>query len=77
MILRNLWMVCFRSLGSISEGKFDTELDLARRLSRIQLSERRVSDVEIVTNEVGMVEDVEEFRTELESITFTVSPILR
>src|ERR1044072_2677726 len=67
----------FRTVGSISEGKFDTELNLARGLSCIQLAERGVSDIKIITNEVGMVEDVEEFRTELESITLLEAPILR
>ena len=64
-------------VGSISEGKFDPELNLARCLSCIQGTERGVSGIKIITNEVGMVEDVEELRTELESITLFVSPILR
>src|SRR5919112_1504060 len=64
-------------VGSISEGKLEPELNLARCLSCIQGTERGVSGIKIVTNKVRMVEDVEEFRTELESITFFVSPILR
>src|SRR6185503_3696139 len=62
--------------GSISEGKLEPELNLARCLSCVQGTERGVSDIKIITNKVGMVEDVEEFRTELESITLFVSPIL-
>ena len=66
----------FRTLGSISEGKFETELDLARRQRGIEPAERIVSCIEIIPNKVGVIEDVEEFGTELDSVTFFESPIL-
>src|SRR6185369_11424591 len=67
----------FRTVGSISEGKFDTELNLTRGLSWIQGAKRVVSDIKIIADEVGVIEDVEEFRTELESITLLEAPIFR
>ena len=67
----------FRSLGSISEAKFDTELNLTRSLSCVQGTERRVSNIGIEADKVRMVEDVEELRPELESVTLAVSKVLR
>ena len=63
-------------MGSISEGKFDTELNLARRLCVVQRPESRVSDVGVKPNEVGVIKDVEELHAELESIALFESPIL-
>ena len=69
----------YETLGKIysAEGKFDTELNLTRRGNCIERPEGAVSYVSIKANKVGMIEDVEEFRTELESVPFFVSPILR
>ena len=67
----------FRTLGSISEGKFETELSLTGGLRRIKRTKGGISDVGIKANEVDMVKEIEEFRPELESVTLAVSPILR
>ena len=68
----------FRTVGSISEGKFDTELNLTRRLG-IEKSSEIITGVQvgIEPDKARMVEQVEEFRTELESVTFLEPPILR
>src|SRR4026207_701220 len=63
-------------MGSISEGKFDTELNLPRCLSIVKRSEAAVAQVSIKPNKVGVIEDVEEFGTELEAVLLFESPIL-
>ena len=64
-------------MGSISEGKFETELNLTRRQGRIERPEGTVSCIGIKPHKVSVVEDVEELRAELESVTFLESPIFR
>src|ERR1043165_7639654 len=62
---------------SISEGKLHTELDLAWRLGRVQRTKRHVANIGIEADKVRVVQEVEKFRAELESVTLLEPPVLR
>ena len=63
--------------GSISEGKLDPELDLARRQRRIQLAKTLVPNINVITVKVRMVEEVEKLGSELNPIPLLEAPVLR